>query len=148
MTWNQIYEFNIEKSCMRVKRFTGAEFKMWIKVHQPDEERVFRTKERTIKCFFFFFLSYDLFIYFWLYWVSCCMGCLSTCSKWGLFSSCGVWVSHLCGFSPVAASGGSSSCGVWVSHLCGAQVPGRAAFSGCGVWAQQLQLPGSRAQAQ
>ena len=55
----------------------------------------------------FFFLSYDLFIYFWLYWVSCCMGCFSSWSKWGLFSCCGVWVSHLCGFSPVAASGGS-----------------------------------------
>ena len=66
-----------------------------------------RQREEQLSVSFFFFLSYDLFIYFWLYWVSCCMGCFSSCSKWGLLSSCGVWVSHLCGFSPVAASGGS-----------------------------------------
>ena len=46
-----------------------------------------------------------------------------------------------------------SGCGVRASHCgafsrCGALAPGHSGVGGCGTWAQQLQFPGSRAQAQ
>ena len=55
------------------------------------------------------------------------------------------------GFSVVAAS--VSSCSVQASHCtgfscCRAWAPGSLGFRSCGMWAQELQLPGSRAQAQ
>ena len=53
-------------------------------------------------------------------------------------------------FSPVADSGGCSSLQwtLWRLLCCGARALGCSGFSGCGTWVQQLQFPGSRAQAQ
>ena len=56
-------------------------------------------------------------------------------------------------FSLVAVNRGYSLVGAWVSHCggfsrCRAQALGHANFSSCGMWAQELWLPGSRAQAQ
>ena len=61
----------------------------------------------------------------------CCSGLFSSCGERGLLSSCSAQPSLCSGFS-----------------CCGAQASGYAGFSSCGTWAQQLQLPGSRAQAQ
>lgn len=52
------------------------------------------------------------------------------CGKQGLPSRCGVRAFHCDGLS------------------CGAQVLGHRGFRSCAVWAQQLQLPGCKAQAQ
>ena len=76
--------------------------------------------------FFFFFL-----IYFWLHWVFVAMRGLSLVEASGVYSS--LWYA---GFSLqwllLLQSTGSSHAG----------------FSSCGMWAQQLWLAGSRAQAQ
>ena len=55
----------------------------------------------------------------------------SSCGEQGPLSSCDVWASRCGGFS-----------------CCGAQALGHAGLSSCGMWAQQLWLPGSRPQAQ
>ena len=59
------------------------------------------------------------------------MWVFSSCGKWGLLSSFGVRASH---------SGGFPYCTVWTL--------GHAGFRNCSTWAQELQLLGSRAQAQ
>ena len=43
----------------------------------------------------------------------CCKGTFSSCSEWGLLSSCGAWASHCGGFSwgAQARRMGFSSCG-------------------------------------
>ena len=56
----------------------------------------------------------------------------SRCSGWGLLSRCGAWASHCCLWLPLLWSMGSR-------HM---------VFSSCDTQAQQLQLPGSRAQVQ
>ena len=61
----------------------------------------------------------------------CCSVGFPGCSEQGLLSSWGTQASHC---------GGFSCCGSWAL--------GQAGFSSCGVWAQQLWLPGCRAQAQ
>ena len=55
----------------------------------------------------------------------------SSCGEQGLLSSCSAWASHCGGFSG-----------------CRAQALGYSGFSSCDAQAQQLQLRGSRAQAQ
>ena len=45
------------------------------------------------------FLSHSLFIYIWLCWVFAVCGLFSSCSKWGLLSSCRVQAAHCGGFS-------------------------------------------------
>ena len=62
--------------------------------------------------------------------LSCCMWAFSSCGEQGLLSCC-AWASRWSGFS----------CG-------GAGALGRMGFSSCRAWAEQLQLLGSRAQAQ
>ena len=53
------------------------------------------------------------------------------------------------GFSLVGSEQGLlSSFGARASHCYRAQAPGCAGFNSCSTWAQQLQLEGSRAQAQ
>ena len=61
----------------------------------------------------------------------CCARAFSSCGKLGPLSSCCV----------------QSSCYIGLS-CCGTQALGCAGFSTCGMWAQQLRLLGSRAQAQ
>ena len=75
---------------------------------------------------FSLFLEFILFIYSWLHWV--------------FVAACG-----LAGFLQLWRAGATLHCGAWASH-CGG-------FSCCraralGAWAQQLQLAGSRVQAQ
>jgi len=53
------------------------------------------------------------------------------CRDWGLLSSCSACASHFDGFS-----------------CCRVRALGCEGFSSCGVWAQELQFLGSRAQAQ
>ena len=63
--------------------------------------------------------------------VLCCSAFFCSCSEWGLLSSCGERASHCSGFSCWRAqSSGSSGC------------------RSRSTWTQQLQLPGSVAQAQ
>ena len=68
-----------------------------------------------------------------------------------IFGCAGSWL--LCGlFSRWGERGWLSSRGTWASYcsgFCGWRPPalGHAGFSRCGMWARQLQLPGSRAQA-
>ena len=82
--------------------------------------------------FFFLFLKYIyLFIYFWLCWVFVAVR----------------------GLSLVAASGGHSwlqctGLSLWWLVLLWNTGSRRTGCSSCGAWAQQLQLAGSRAQAQ
>ena len=45
--------------------------------------------------------------------------CVCSCSEWGLFCSCGAWMSHC---------GGFSCCGAWALGCTG--------FSSCSMWAQ------------
>ena len=57
------------------------------------------------------------------------------------------------GFSLAAKSGAALRCGAWPSpgggsSCCRVQALGSLGFSSWGMWARQLQLPGSRAQAQ
>ena len=72
------------------------------------------------------FLKKNFIYLFWLCWVFFASWLFSSCGESGLLSSCSVWASHCAGFS-----------------CCGAGALGYADFS-----TQQLQLPGSRAQAQ
>ena len=58
-------------------------------------------------------------------------GCAGSSLLHGLLSSCNLQASHFSGFS-----------------CCGAQALACEGFSSCSMWAQQLRLPGSRAQAQ
>ena len=58
-------------------------------------------------------------------------GFFSSCGKRELLSSCSAWASHCSGFS-----------------CCRGQARGHAGFSSFSTWAQELWLPGSRAQAQ
>ena len=77
----------------------------------------------------FFNFTYS-FIYLFLavLGLHCCAQAFSSFSERGLLSGCGAWASH----------GGSFSL----------QSTGfRAHFSSCSTWAQELRLPGSRAQA-
>ena len=76
-----------------------------------------------LKVFFFFFFGCTGSS--WLHRL------FSSCSEWRLLSSCGVQASQCSGFS-----------------CCQAQTVGHTGFSSCGMWAQQLWFPGSRAQAQ
>ena len=62
----------------------------------------------------------------------CCVWAFSTCVEWGATLCCSVWASHCSGFSCCRWSMGSR----------------RVGFSSCSMWAQQLWLAGSRAQAQ
>ena len=74
---------------------------------------------------------YLLFHYFWLCWVFVAAWAFSSCGKRGLLFSCGVQASQCDGFS-----------------CCRAWAPEDTGFRSCSVRAQQLQLEGSRVQAQ
>ena len=78
-------------------------------------------------------LSFSLNVLFFLNagWSSWLRGLFSSCDEWGLLSSCSAWSSPCSGFS-----------------CCGPRALGSMDFSSCEVWAQQLRLPGSTAQAQ
>ena len=76
--------------------------------------------------FIFKIINY-LFIYFWLCESSLLCRLFSSCGKWGILSSCSAWASH---------------CGDLLQNSVSIECRG---FSSCSVWAQQLQLPGSRA---
>ena len=73
----------------------------------------------------YFFLIFDCARF------SLLCGVYSSCREWELLSSWSVQASHCSGFS-----------------CYGAQTLEHADFSGFGAWAQLLELPGSRAQAQ
>ena len=77
--------------------------------------------------------SFKLFIYLFLTVLGrhCSTGFSLVAGKQGLLSSCGAPASHRGGFS-----------------CCRAQALGLRGFSSCGTWVPQLQLPGSRVQAQ
>ena len=64
-------------------------------------------------------------------------GCAGSSLLQRLFSSCGKW-GLLSSFSAQAS--------LWCFSCCWAQAPGCTSFSSCDMWAQQLQLPGSRVQ--
>ena len=57
---------------------------------------------------------FNLFIYLYLVAVGlcCCTWAFSSCSKWGLLSSCIAQVSHCCGFSC-----GAQALGTWTSVI-------------------------------
>ena len=58
------------------------------------------SRGQTVPGAFSFFSFIILFIYFWLCWVFVgAHGLFSSCSKWGLLSSCGVRASHCRGSS-------------------------------------------------
>ena len=78
----------------------------------------------------FFFFKYVCMYLLAVVGLSCCMWAFSSCGEQGLLSCC-AWASRWSGFS----------CG-------GAGALGRMGFSSCRAWAEQLQLLGSRAQAQ
>ena len=98
--------------------------------------------------FFFFFLTFYLFIYLWLCWVFTATQAFSGCGEWGLLFSCGTQVSHCSDFSCCRAQAlrhMSFSRGVWVNN-CGSWALEHR-LSSCGVWALLLcgmwDLPGS-----
>ena len=69
----------------------------------------------------------------------CCARAFSTCSRWGLLSSCGTWASHHGGFSNCR----TQVLGAWASVVaahepssCGSQALEHAGFSGFGAQAQ------------
>ena len=72
----------------------------------------------------------------------CCVWAFTSCSEWGLLSSCSTRASHCSGFSCCRARApgceGISSCSLWALEC---------ALSGCGTWAQlphsMWNLPGS-----
>ena len=82
------------------------------------------------------YLIFDNFIFIYLFSFGCAVSSLlyrlsSSCGERGLLSSCSAGASHCGGFS-----------------CCRARTLGFEGVSSSGTWAQQLQLPGSRAQAQ
>ena len=83
------------------------------------------------------FLKINLFI-FWLHWVFVAACRLSLVVASGGFSCCGAWALGA-GASVVAAHGLSSCSSRALEHV---------GFSSCRMWTQQLQLAGSRVQAQ
>ena len=59
------------------------------------------TQHSIIRIYHIFFIHPSVFIYLFLaaLGLRCCVQAFSSCSKWGLLSSCGVWTSHCGGFS-------------------------------------------------
>ena len=90
----------------------------------------FASVYKLLYCFWFFRAVTFIVVYFWLCWVSVAVWASSSCSKWGLLSSCGAWASPCSGVSDR---------GAWAL--------GHSGFSSWGMWAQ-LWFLGSRAQAQ
>ena len=83
-------------------------------------------------------MVFALTIHFWLCWVSVAVWAFPSCGEQGLLSTCGAWASHCSGFSGCRAQAlGYSGSVIVVIRL-----------SSCGAQGQQLQLLGSRAQAQ
>ena len=85
--------------------------------------------------------SFFFFFNFWLRWVCCCVRAFSTCSRWGLLSSCGTWASHHGGFSYCR----TQVLGAWASVVaahelssCGSQALQHSGFSSCGAQAQKF----------
>ena len=81
--------------------------------------------------FFFFNKSFKVNEFWAVLGLHCCVQAFSSCSKQGLPSSCGMRL-----FIVVAS--------LVVEH----RLLGHAGSRSCGVWAQKLQLPGRKAQAQ
>ena len=62
------------------------------------------------------YFEFYLFIQFWLGWVFIAPRAFSSCSKWGLLSSCGAWAFHCAGFSCYRAQALGMRASVVVTH--------------------------------
>ena len=63
-----------------------------------------------MSAFFFFFLF--IYLYLAVLGIHCCTGFSSSCSEWGLLSSCDAWISHCCRAQALGHAGFRSG-GTW-----------------------------------
>ena len=91
----------------------------------------FRIPHIQLPIFLFFLIMIFIQLFLAVLGLCCCTGSPLVAVSGDILSSCDVGASHC---------GGFLNCRAWAL--------GRMCFSSCGMWAQQLQFPGSRTQAQ